>query len=36
MDRLLIWQAMIYGYTLITQEKRIEQYRADGLQLLPG
>ncbi len=35
-DRLLIWQAISNGYTLITQDKKIEQYRADGLQLLLG
>ncbi|MFN8488021.1 MAG: type II toxin-antitoxin system VapC family toxin [Caldilineaceae bacterium] len=35
-DRLLIWQAISSGYTLITQDKKIEQYRADGLQLLLG
>ncbi len=35
-DRLLIWQAISNGYTLITQDKKIEQYRADGLQLVVG
>jgi PIN domain nuclease of toxin-antitoxin system len=35
-DRLLIWQAISNGYTLITQDKKIEQYRADGLQLIVG
>lgn len=35
-DRLLIWQAISKDYTLITQDKAIEQYRADGLQLLLG
>jgi PIN domain nuclease of toxin-antitoxin system len=33
-DRLLIWQAISNGYTLITQDKKIEQYRADGLQFV--
>ena len=33
-DRLLIWQAISNGYTLITQDRKIEQYRADGLQLV--
>ena len=32
-DRLLIWQAISNDYTLITQDRKIEQYRADGLQL---
>jgi len=35
-DRLLIWQAIANGYTLITQDKKIAQYRADGLQLIVG
>ena len=35
-DRLLIWQAISNGYTLITQDKKIEQYLADGLQLIVG
>jgi PIN domain nuclease of toxin-antitoxin system len=33
-DRLLIWQAISNGYVLITQDESIEQYRADGLQLM--
>jgi PIN domain nuclease of toxin-antitoxin system len=33
-DRLLIWQAISNGYTLITQDKKIEQYRPDGLQFV--
>lgn len=33
-DRLLIWQAITNNYTLITHDKAIDQYRADGLQLL--
>jgi PIN domain nuclease of toxin-antitoxin system len=33
-DRLLIWQAITSEYTLITYDRAIEQYRADGLQLL--
>ncbi len=35
-DRLLIWQAISNGYTLITQDKKIDQYRVDGLKLIPG
>ena len=35
-DRLLIWQAISSGYILITQDKKIEQYRADGLRLVLG
>lgn len=35
-DRLLIWQAIANGYTLITQDKKIAQYRADGLQVVVG
>ena len=33
-DRLLIWQAITSDYTLITHDKAIDQYRADGLRLL--
>ena len=33
-DRLLIWQAISSGYTLLTQDEKLEQYRADGLRLL--
>lgn len=35
-DRLLIWQAIANGYTLITQDKKIEQYRTDGLKVILG
>lgn len=35
-DRLLIWQAISNGYTLITQDKKIAQYQADGLKILVG
>jgi len=35
-DRLLIWQAISAGYTLITQDKKIEQYQTDGLKILLG
>ncbi len=35
-DRLLIWQAISNGYTLITQDRKIEQYRTDGLQMMLG
>ena len=33
-DRLLIWQAISSNYTLISHDRKIEQYRADGLQLV--
>lgn len=33
-DRLLIWQAITNGYTLLTHDKKIEQYRSDGLHLV--
>ena len=33
-DRLLIWQAISRDYTLITHNRAIDQYRADGLRLL--
>ncbi len=33
-DRLLIWQAISSNYTLITHDRKIEQYRTDGLRLL--
>lgn len=33
-DRLLIWQAIANDYTLISQDRKIEQYRADGLRLV--
>ena len=35
-DRMLIWQAIANGYTLITQDKKIAQYSADGLQVVVG
>lgn len=35
-DRMLIWQAIAKGYTLITKDRTIDQYRADGLRLLLG
>lgn len=35
-DRLLIWQAISNGYTLITQDKKIEQYQDNGLKILVG
>jgi len=35
-DRLLIWQAISNDYTLITQDKKIAQYQADGLKILLG
>lgn len=35
-DRLLIWQAISNGYTLITQDKKIKQYGADGLKIVLG
>ncbi|UCH24871.1 MAG: type II toxin-antitoxin system VapC family toxin [Trueperaceae bacterium] len=33
-DRLLVWQAISNDYILITQDRRTEQYRSDGLRLL--
>jgi PIN domain nuclease of toxin-antitoxin system len=33
-DRLLIWQAISNDFTLITHDRKIEQYRADGLRLV--
>lgn len=33
-DRLLVWQAISNDYTLISQDRKIEQYRAAGLRLL--
>lgn len=35
-DRLLIWQAISTGYTLITHDDKFEQYEADGLKLIVG
>ena len=35
-DRLLIWQAISNGYVLITQDKKIEQYREDKLIVVAG
>lgn len=35
-DRLLIWQAITNGYTLITKDSKIEQYIPDGLNVLIG
>lgn len=35
-DRLLVWQAISNGYTIITQDEKIEQYRVDGLQVVMG
>ncbi len=35
-DRLLIWQAISRDYTLISHDRAIDQYRADGLRLLLG
>ena len=33
-DRLLIWQAISNDYTLISHDREIEPYRADGLRLV--
>jgi len=33
-DRLLIWQAISSNYALISYDRKIEQYRADGLRLV--
>lgn len=35
-DRLLIWQAITNGYTLLTEDKKIAQYEADGLAVIVG
>lgn len=35
-DRLLIWQAITNGYTLLTQDRKIEQYATDGLAVIVG
>ncbi len=35
-DRLLIWQAISNGYTLLTHDIKMAQYRPDGLQLILG
>ncbi len=35
-DRLLIWQAISNGYTLITHDEKIEQYHVDGLRTVLG
>jgi len=33
-DRLLIWQAISNNYSFVTQDKKIEQYKGDGLELV--
>lgn len=33
-DRFLIWQAVSAGYTLLTQDSRVEQYTSDGLSVV--
>jgi PIN domain nuclease of toxin-antitoxin system len=33
-DRMLIWQAIESGYTLISHDQNIQQYVKDGLKLL--
>ena len=35
-DRLLIWQTISNGYTLLTQDQKIEQYAEDGLNVVVG
>ena len=35
-DRMLIWQAISEGYTLITKDEKIMQYVADGLLIEKG
>ena len=35
-DRLLIWQAISEGFTLLTQDTKIEQYQVDGLKVVIG
>jgi PIN domain nuclease of toxin-antitoxin system len=34
--RLLIWQAITNDYTLLTQDKKVAQYEADGLAVIVG
>ncbi len=33
-DRMLVWQAIESGYTLISHDKKIQQYVTDGLKLI--
>lgn len=33
-DRLLIWQAIVNNFTIITHDEKLEQYRNDGLQFV--
>ena len=33
-DKMLIWQAISNGYTLISSDKQMGQYRSEGLKLL--
>jgi PIN domain nuclease of toxin-antitoxin system len=33
-DRLLIWTALRKGYTLISKDRRMSEYKSQGLQLL--
>jgi len=35
-DRMLIWQAISKNYTLITKDRKIEQYIKDGLKIKIG
>ena len=34
-DRMLIWQAIQNGYTLISSDTNIQKYVSEGLQILP-
>ena len=33
-DRMLIWQAITKGLTMISKDRSFEQYKADGLKLI--
>jgi len=33
-DRMLIWQAMTYKYTLISDDEHVKKYKSDGLKMI--
>jgi PIN domain nuclease of toxin-antitoxin system len=33
-DRTLIWQAMTYKYTLVSDDEHIKKYKSDGLKVI--
>lgn len=35
-DRMLIWQAIRNGYTLISADEKVNKYRTEGLSILNG